>query len=58
MICTEEEAKDKWCPMAGNPRASRQDEGCIATNCMAWRWYNDCHGNGGYCGLADKPKYC
>ena len=45
MLHTEEEAKQKWCPFAGNAEGARQhgphehwtDERCIASECMAWR---------------------
>lgn len=58
------EAKTKWCPFAGKQRAQRQDELCIADECMAWRWVvthiNDApggdlyptHDTHGVCGLA------
>lgn len=32
------------------------DARCIASDCMAWRWFSeDYKGTGGYCGLAGKP---
>jgi len=47
MICTEEEAKKKWCPkyqvsFAGSDcqdnRGLFPGYYCIASNCMMWRW--------------------
>jgi len=37
MICTEEEAKTKWCPQV---RLTDGDVGgcCIGSNCMLWVW--------------------
>jgi len=77
----ENEAKTKWCPMFrqsslsddgnrnyGNP--FNENDRCIASECMAWRWYysiandlalgtsphkTDGDGNElGYCGLAGR----
>ena len=43
------EAKTKWCPFA---RPSNEAQGCITTNCMAWRKvYTD---GKGFCELIDK----
>lgn len=76
MYLYEEEAKQKWCPYAnvykgdggsgsrglqGNPYG---EHGCIASECMAWRWDPKCLDEGGfkhanpkgYCGLAGKPE--
>jgi hypothetical protein len=43
MICTEEEARKKWCPMARGIDHSDQCYAipwlpCAASNCMMWRW--------------------
>ena len=64
---TEDEAKQRWCPMA---RVNRKiamgnrvqfDDGtwdtavgsrCIASGCMMWRTTSSQHG---YCGLAGRP---
>lgn len=35
---TEDEAKQKWCPLAGTPRFTHQSEECIGSSCMAWSW--------------------
>lgn len=35
---TEDEAKTKWCPKAGENRFNRQDEQCLASACAVWRW--------------------
>jgi len=54
MICTEAEAKTKWCPMAraivdgaGDAVASRNGHGaglagteCLGSACMLWGWLN------------------
>lgn len=43
---TEEEAKTKWCPFAGQPRRELNEdtdkplEDCIGSQCMAWRWHD------------------
>lgn len=76
---TEDEAKTKWCPfvrigstMSGKGSLNRDyalgheisSAGCIASQCMAWRWVEimarDIPPNiefhqPGYCGLAGKP---
>ena len=39
---TEEEAKDKWCPVRG--------DFCLAAECMMWVWDDD-EMTGGLCGL-------
>lgn len=50
MRLTEEEAKEKMCPMA---RHETQDDNCAGSKCMAWRWvHNVIHKEVGYCGLA------
>jgi hypothetical protein len=63
---TEEEAKEKWCPMAGQ-RPLAEHEKCVASECMMWRWntagFKYCDGDrvdvpsktDGYCGLGGKP---
>lgn len=65
----EQVAKTKWCPMvrfdsAGNDwRGTNRGDGirddgpssiCIASDCMAWRWYPH-KTEHGYCGLAGEP---
>lgn len=65
---TEEEAMDRWCPMArvlpastNNGGANRLEDAdqvelvgskCIASRCMMWRWNSQ---TTGYCGLAGRP---
>lgn len=63
---TEEEAKTKWCPMVGKrfwaddgTISPPTDGKCLASECMAWRWYyrrdevgRDIRIDSGYCGLA------
>ena len=66
---TEEDAKTKWCPMCrsagwgGEFSANRgkrgdftDDECCVASACMMWRWNSLAmmHGHG-YCGIAGRP---
>lgn len=56
---TEEEARKKWCPAyrvsSGGYQDNRKDVGrCLASGCMAWRWY--VFAKGGWCGLAGEPK--
>lgn len=67
---TEDEAKTKWCPQVqfyppseNSGWESNRPTGivtsfCIASSCMAWRWWippkNESAGDG-YCGLAGKP---
>lgn len=60
-MMTEEEAKQKWCFQLPD-----QCDKCIASKCMAWRWfyahssaqsYNEGReGHHGYCGLAGKVE--
>ena len=63
---TEDEARQKWCPMVGDPDVTRPAKhgtvpNCIASDCMMWRnegVYGDDDNNDpvhGYCGLAGKP---
>lgn len=63
MICTEEEAREKWCPHTretistydGNPIGSGNNTGgpgdcsCIGSKCMMWVWFDDDQGS---CGLS------
>jgi len=63
MICTEEEARKKWCPkyqvaqlyndLISNRGGFGDDCRCIASGCMMWRWYEK--DTSGYCGKAGKP---
>jgi hypothetical protein len=47
-----ENALNKLCPMT--PRGDYNDNNrCVASGCMAWRWFNT---QSGYCGLAGKPE--
>lgn len=57
MLCTEQEAKNKWCPMVRfvipppiyeysmptvqNNRFGDHNSQCIASECMWWRWEGD-----------------
>jgi hypothetical protein len=58
MICTEEEARKKWCPMAHtrmmvilepgmvddpDARAVAERSNCVATDCMMWVWADHEH---------------
>lgn len=70
MILNEEEAEKRWCPFArtltswgpdelpagGNRVGASDQNNCIASRCMAWRWYGapgtQRHG---FCGLAGPP---
>lgn len=65
MLLTEEEARKKTCPQS---LTIVNGEGevleCLASECMAWRWFNQ-HGlpenmqndeRKGYCGLAGKTE--
>jgi hypothetical protein len=60
-MMTEADAKNRWCPFARSLRGANRDiEGgpdhacrCLASGCMAWRWYGD---DLGYCGLAGPPS--
>jgi hypothetical protein len=52
MICTEQEARKKWCPMVRHPgwmenpgswnRGEAFNCNCIASDCMMWRWTGEC----------------
>ena len=56
MIVTEEEAKEKDCPVT--PANSESFFSCIASKCMAWRKCRratTAAPGTGYCGLAGKP---
>jgi len=68
MICTNEKANEKWCPMVryadseDNLSTNRCSETmaprysrCIGSECMMWRSVNSkMHG---YCGLAGRPAH-
>jgi len=50
---TEDEARKKWCPEAPEVDNNR----CIGSGCMAWRWTNGNPTAGvgrGYCGRAGR----
>ena len=66
MILTEEEARNKFCPLwAVNDRC---DIHCVSSDCMiGWRWWDRKYHDGenkdspienrrGYCGLGGKPE--
>jgi hypothetical protein len=64
---TEEEAKQKWCPMFNGWVSASETGGthykCKGSDCMMWRWRENYHQFGpieqhkpyGYCGLGGKP---
>ena len=70
---TEQIAKNKWCPMFRIDRHGNRlnfgglADGCLASNCMMWRWEltptvnpsGEGHGpyskTEGYCGVGGKP---
>lgn len=56
---TEEEAKNKWCPMAqiaAGAESAKNANLCDASGCMMWRWEDAPMTSKptGYCGLAGK----
>lgn len=54
MICTENEAKQKRCPMAA-PHPTVWPR-CVGSDCMAWRWFGAMpDGQSGYCGSGSVP---
>ena len=72
-MMTEDEAKTKWCPMVRlaplgpgesyKKSTNRMGKGdpdscCIASDCMAWRWFGRgaARPDRGYCGLAGKQE--
>jgi len=65
VIDTEDKAKDKWCPMAGNrnpeipedilSRQLRVSESCIGSACMMFRWSSVSTPAQLYCGLGGRP---
>jgi hypothetical protein len=54
MIVTEEEARRRVCCQCVCPPLATKDMRCVASDCMAWRWY-DTEKKAGYCGMAGKP---
>lgn len=38
MLVSEEEAKERWCPVATNEQPTEWQACCIGARCMAWRW--------------------
>jgi hypothetical protein len=65
MLLTEDAAREKWCPFArddsggdnpctvNRPNYPAYQVRCIASDCMAWRWYDEnTHNRYGLCGLA------
>ena len=55
---TEKAARKMWCPMRRpNPELPDATQRCIASKCMAWRWFWDDESSikTGYCGLAGAP---
>ena len=51
MICTEEEAKSKFCPMSIERRESMviKGAGCLGSKCMAWKETIAMNKESGYC---------
>jgi len=52
-VMTEDEARKKWCPEAPEVDNNR----CIGSGCMAWRWTNGNPTAGvgrGFCGRAGR----
>jgi len=68
-LMTEKEANARRCLMleliqavhvSTAPGGSESPVGCIASNCMWWRWTEkdrQLYGPRGYCGLAARPDY-
>ena len=57
---TTDEATKKWCPMT---KDRNENNMCISSNCMVWRWYYDEVKYGDYvkteqgaCGLAPAAR--
>jgi len=54
MVVTEEQARKIYCCGKNN------SDTCVASCCMAWRWYDDDAIDGpepnGLCGLAGRPE--
>lgn len=67
MICTEADAKTKWCPKSDvSPMAERTDGKpvgkCIGSACMLWGWFDDSgkppDRRRGTCGLIANGNMC
>ena len=52
MILTEEEAREKLCPIQPGSQQSSQRRKCQASDCMLWVWWGDMAVAVGKCGLA------
>lgn len=52
---TEDEAKEKWCPLAGTPRFTHQSEDCVGSACMAWKFNRQEYENGEPLPLGSTP---
>jgi hypothetical protein len=50
MFIEETEARERWCPFAGQQRQQRQDENCMGGYCMAWV-QSEANQDFGRCGL-------
>ena len=60
MTCTEEQAKNKWCPMvrfaSGKDHEATSLTNCLAYGCMMWEYAKcpDCGGSREGCSACDK----